>query len=211
MLVPSGFQNPIAHKISELDAEMKHILDRADIGEYTKAKMYSQTLNKYLEMRKIMNQPHPVPIIDHSQPPEQTQHSQQPPKQQLSEEKLEHVVETVPKKFKMRAHTLITAIKRAPNITFNDKSELVVGNRTIAGSNAIDLVNDLVRPHSRGRAPSGWKEFASALKDINLSQLAVGNEERLTYMSNPLPITPPPERQTKRPRKTKPKQIRRPM
>jgi len=46
--------------------------------------------------------------------------------------------------------------------------------KPVAGSNVIDLVNDVIRQRKRSK-PKGWEQFAKGLRDIN--QEVVGNRQ----------------------------------
>ena len=206
MLVPSNIQSPLTTKVSALDTQMKQILDRTDIDDYTKATMYSQVLNEYLKVRNQINEPQPIHIIDHTQPKIQQiptpspQEADNEPQQQQPQNNLNHILELVPKNYRQKAATLLGLIENNPNINFNDKSELVIGDRTIVGSHSVDLVNDLVRPKNKSNPPpTGWSDFAVALKEINIPRIIVGNQDRWRHMTNynHVPVTPPPSIQTR--------------
>ena len=67
MLVPqSPFPSPLTKKLNQLDDEMKNILEREDVGEATKAKMYSDVLSKYLDVKKQIEAPQRVPIVENT-------------------------------------------------------------------------------------------------------------------------------------------------
>ena len=67
MLVPSGLfpdrLDPVKEKLTQLDQQMKEILERHDIDEYAKATMYSQVLQRYLSLKRKFSEPVTIPIV----------------------------------------------------------------------------------------------------------------------------------------------------
>ena len=65
----------------------------------------------------------------------------------------------------------------------------------VAGSNVVDLVNDLLR--KRKTDPTGWQPFARQLRAMNLPMELVGNVTRRAYIrqvTTPTPTTSTPGR-----------------
>ena len=67
------------------------------------------------------------------------------------------VVDTVPKTMQAKARRLMEHMKR--NISWTARGELIPEGVPVAGSNVVDLVNDLLR--KRKTDPTGWQPFAS--------------------------------------------------
>ena len=51
-------------------------------------------------------------------------------------------------------------------------------------SHAIDLLNDLVRKRVSTSAPMAWKQLADVLKEQNVPQELIGNDDRWKYIIN---------------------------
>ena len=66
-LVPTAPVNPLHKTISTLDQDMDNILQRQDLVDADKVRLYNQVLQKYLEYQ------------DHYRFPEQPTHQQTPP------------------------------------------------------------------------------------------------------------------------------------
>src|SRR6218665_3938340 len=92
------------------------------------------------------------------------------------------VIDTVPKTWKSRASRLLKHIKLIPHIRWSKKGELIVKNKTLPETHAIDLINDLLR--KRTSSPNGWKQLATALKGHGIPRELIGNSERWRYINS---------------------------
>jgi len=92
------------------------------------------------------------------------------------------VVDTVPNTMKSRASRLLKHIKLIPHIRWSEKGELIVKNKTLPETHAIDLINDLLR--KRTSSPNGWKQLATALKGHGIPRELIGNSERWRYINS---------------------------
>src|SRR6218665_665249 len=93
------------------------------------------------------------------------------------------VIHTVPKTWKLRASRLLKHIKLNPHIRWSEKEELILKNKTLPETHAIDLINDLLR--KKTSSPNGWKQLATALKGHGIPRELVGNSERWRYINSP--------------------------
>lgn len=208
LLVPSGLfpdrLDPSKEKMTQLDHKMKEILERQDIDEYTKATMYTQALQQYLTLKRNVSEPLTIPVVRQQKEIStvETEISPTDPtaKGEVSVDPLSELVQkNIPKKYVQNAKTLLEQVKKSPNVAFNDKGELVIRGRPIRGSHAMDLIDDFVRPPSKGKVaqvePVGWGEFAKVLKEMNVPRLLIGNMKRWNHMQlhpSNVPMTPPP-------------------
>src|SRR6218665_3546149 len=92
------------------------------------------------------------------------------------------VIDTVPNTMKSRASRLLKHIKLIPHIRWSEKGELIVKNKTLPETHAVDLINDLLR--KRTSSPNGWKQLATALKGHCIPRELIGNSERWRYINN---------------------------
>ena len=76
-----------------------------------------------------------------------------------------------------KARRVMKHLKRG--ITWTARGELIHEGEPVAGSNVVDLVNDLLR--KRKTDPTGWQPFAQQLRAINLPMELVGNVARRAY------------------------------
>ena len=88
------------------------------------------------------------------------------------------VVDTVPKTMQGKARRLMEHLKR--DIAWTARGELIHEGVPVAGSNVVDLVNDLLR--KRKTDPTGWQPFARQLRAMNLPMELVGNVARRDYI-----------------------------
>src|SRR6218665_2164953 len=93
------------------------------------------------------------------------------------------VIDTVPNTTKSRASRLLKHIKLIPHISWREKGELIVKNKTLPETHAVDLINDLLR--KRTSSPNGWKQLATALKGHGIPRELIGNLERWRYINKP--------------------------
>ena len=96
------------------------------------------------------------------------------------------VVDTVPKTMQGKARRLMEHLKR--DIAWTARGELIHEGVPVAGSNVVDLVNDLLR--KRKTDPTGWQPFARQLRAMNLPMELVGNVARRDYIRQATMTTP---------------------
>lgn len=173
MLVPQyPSPSPLSRKLTKLDEEMTQILEKEDIGEYTKAAMYQNILSKYLDVRKQLAEPQVVPIIEKHVPT-----------------KNEHIINNIdlfPKQFQNKARHLLDHIEKEPTLSWNDKGEVEVRGHPISGSHIIDVVNDLVRPKRKNaNSPRGIDEVVDVLKQSNVPMTLIGNKTHFNISEPP--------------------------
>jgi len=169
--------------LSKLDGEIYDILHR-NIADDEKAKLYSNSLSRYLNIDK----PNVVTTTFKSEDVAASDVGTAAASEKASESDSKNVeslvLETVPKKWKSQASRLLTHIKNNPDVTWSEKGELVLKNTTIPKTHAVDLVNDLLRKRTSTSSPSGWKQLANALKDYNIPHELIGNEDRWKYINS---------------------------
>jgi hypothetical protein len=169
--------------LSKLDGEIYDILHR-NIADDEKAKLYSNSLSRYLNIDK----PSVVTTTFKSEDVTASDVVAAAASEKASESDSKNVeslvLETVPKKWKSQASRLLTHIKNNPDVTWSEKGELVLKNTTIPKTHAVDLVNDLLRKRTSTSSPSGWKQLANALKDYNIPHELIGNEDRWKYINS---------------------------
>ncbi len=59
------------------------------------------------------------------------------------------VIQLVPKSHRNTASKFINYIKSNPNVKFSEKGELVVRDKVVPNTHAVDLINDLLRKSQR--------------------------------------------------------------
>ena len=171
----------LGKKVQALDDEMMTILDRKDLDDRTKVTLYNQVLQRYNVLSdKHVKEPVRVVTVNESGTgvgagagvaegavgaPATTSRIEA------------DVVDTVPKTMQGKARRLMEHLKR--DIACAARGELIHEGVPVAGSNVVDLVNDLLR--KRKTDPTGWQPFARQLRAMNLPMELVGNGET-TYV-----------------------------
>ena len=158
LMAAPNLPSPLMAKISRFDEEMKAVLQNNDLDDNTKATAYSQVLSKYLSARNQYAQPTPVPIVETGSATDPS-------------------LEAIPKPFMKKAQLLLEQIRKSPNIGWNTRNELLLGGERVQNTNIIDLIDELVRPRSK-RNPRGIHEFVQALKENNLPETLINNQDR---------------------------------
>ena len=166
--------------VQPLDDEMKTILDRKDLDDGTKVTLYNQVLQRYNGLvDKRVKEPIRMIAVNES-----TEGSKARVEEKAEEDapirRLEAtVLDTVPKSLQAKARRLMEHLKR--NVAWSDRGELVHEGVPIAGSNAVDLVHDLLRKRKTD-APTGWRSIAKQLRAVNIPMELIGNVARRTYI-----------------------------
>ena len=156
-----------------LDDEMMTILDRKYLDDRTKVTLYNQVLQRYNVLSdKHVKEPVRVVTVKESGTGAGAGAgvAEGAVGAPATSEIEADVVDTVPKTMQGKARRLMEHLKR----------ELIHEGVPVAGSNVVDLVNDLLR--KRKTDPMGWQPFARQLRAMNLPMELVGNVTRRAYI-----------------------------
>ena len=157
----------VGKKVQALDDEMKTILDRKDLDDGTKVMLYNQVLQRYnVLVDKRVKEPIRVIAVGKEAGTE--------PEEASSME-----ADVVNTSLQAKARRLMEHLKR--NVAWNDRGELIHEGVPVVGSNAVDLVHDLLRKRKTDD-PTGWQSFARQLRVINIPMELVGNVARRAYI-----------------------------
>ena len=194
-------QPPVDKILRDLDAEMTSILKSdADVSE--KVPLYNQLLLRYNEMTK-MHAAIPTPVVvmksnTVDNEPVAVVKSNTVDNEPAAEvtagqsTELVNIVATLPKTLQEKGRQLLGRLSK---VEWNERGELMHEGVAIPGSNAVDLVHDLIRNRKTARDPVGWHQFAKQTRSANIPLELVGNVARRKHMQKPTP--------TKRIRKSK--------
>lgn len=157
--------SPQVTHTAELQTKMKDVLEDPQLSESEKMMQYGQTLHQFQgshQKAKVGSSPSPssTPVI--------------PPS--------DKIMDSVPANLRRKAKLMLQFIEQHPKMSWNDQGELMYAGRRIAGSNMIDLVNDMLRARKTVSSPRGWETFAQGLAEANVPQEAVGNKARWSWM-----------------------------
>ena len=95
-----------------------------------------------------------------------------------------NIVGTLPKTLQEKGRQLLSRLSK---VEWNERGELIHEGVAIPGSNAADLVHDLLRNRKTTTDPLGWYQFAKQMRSANLPMELVGNEARRKHMQKPTP------------------------
>ena len=196
---------PLTAQVSEIDSDMHTLLERQDIPVDKQAKLYDQSLQRYLNFYdKRMNKPVKVIV---AQPPT-TEGKKEEEEEKKKEEKKDDmesdIIDSVPATMKSRGRQLVRKLKSNQHIVgWNDQGHMMFKGRVIPGTNIIDLVNDSLRQRNNFNT-EGWELFSKALGYLNVPEGVVRNENPLglirEYEIKGLPEeTPPTPQKTRSP------------
>ena len=185
----------LGKKVQALDDEMMTILNKKNLDDGTKVKLYNQVLHRYNVLSdKHVKEPIRVVAVNESVsgpgvgvgPRPGSEGAVRAPSSGLEAT----VVDTVPKTMQAKTRRLMEHLKR--DIAWTTRGELIHEGVPVVGSNVVDLVNDLLR--KRKTDPTGWQPFARQLRAINLSMELVGNVARKAYIRQATTTTTPSRR-----------------
>ena len=127
---PTPLPDAIDTALRDLDAEMTSILDGSDADESEKVRLYNQALLRYNDMTKA-RAAKPIPVV--------VEVKKEAAATTASVVEPADIVGTLPKTLQMKGRQLLSAV------TWNERGELIHKGVAIRGSNAVDLVHDLLR------------------------------------------------------------------
>ena len=156
-----------------LDKKMQTILEREDLSEDERLKLYDQSFTRYLNVYDDYR-PRPVAVAP------------EPVKQDLIDNE---ILESVPKAMKAKVQLLLKKMKSSPDISWNEKEELKYKGETVHESNVVELVNDVLSKRKYFN-PQGWETFGEALREANVPQDLIGHEDRWRYITQTNKRTP---------------------
>ena len=124
-------KTPLMGTMMHKDTQMSDILQREDVPDDEKQKLFNAYLGRFLELRRQKETPSPV------------KEEEQRAEQQLSDA---DVVEPIPRTMRPRATALLSRLKAKPNVIMWDKmGQVKIEGETIPNSNISDLVSDAMR------------------------------------------------------------------
>jgi hypothetical protein len=170
---------PTVKKLTALDGEMESILQRNDIDEAQKAKLYQHALSQFIVYHDQAKGERSTGT-GHPESSDNDENENETPISSADFE--EEILSFVPQNMKRAAASIMQRMKMHPSkISWDDMGRLVIKNKTVPNTNILDLVYDAVNARGK-KAPRGSQEFYTALKDINVSETAIKNKKRLQQM-----------------------------
>ena len=154
---------------------MTSILDRSDADESEKVRLYNQALLRYNDMTKA-RAAKPIPVVVAVKKEAAATMTTMPTTALVVEPT--DIVGTLHKTLQMKGRQLLS---RLSAVTWNERGELIYKGVAIRGSNAVDLIHDLLR-NRKTPDPVGWQQFANQMRAANIPMELVGNVTRGLYL-----------------------------
>ena len=165
--------SPIMKNMINTDTDMTDILQRTDVDDTEKQKLYYANLERYLNLRQQKDSQTPTVQIASS-----ATSSEEPSPQNNAQLSDEVVVEHIPKTMRPRATAILNRLKERPDvITWDKTGEVKLEGENIPQSNISDLISDALRARKNFN-PTGSKELFRVLSKINMPKDLVRNEKR---------------------------------
>ena len=175
--LPDPTSNAIDTTLRDLDAEMTSILDRSDADVSEKVRLYNQALLRYNDMTKA-RAAKPIPVVVAVEKEAAATMPTMPTTASVVEPT--EIVGTLPKTLQMKGRKLLSHLSA---VTWNERGELIHKGVAIRGSNAVDLIHDLLR-NRKTPDPVGWQQFANQMRAANIPMELVGKATRRLYLQN---------------------------
>lgn len=176
---------PIDLTLRGLEEGLRNILHRSDLPEDRRADLYGHYLQQYLTMKKkqtqVYRRPTHVTLSSANSLAEEVPRSGGVTADGAEDAIEKEIVASAPKNLQRQAQLLTRRIKDSGGFGWNALGELIVDGASIPGSNVVDLVNDALRKR-KDNNPTGWKDFARKLREINVPSELVRNPDRLEYI-----------------------------
>ena len=162
----------------EIERQMADILSEPDAAH--QADTYHQLLRRYLN-RLDQIRHRPLGTVELARNP-LNRASADTREGEETDRVTQAVLTSLPKTLQTKAKALLTQIKNNPDVTWNEKGNLIYQQNLVPGSNMVDLVNDVLRQRKTAADPAGWEVFADVLKEDNTPRELIGNPQRRRWM-----------------------------
>lgn len=90
--------------------------------------------------------------------------------------KFKDILNAIPAKFRSKTSLLLKKLVSSGNVLWDGRGVVTVSDSVIPDSNIVGLISDVDRPR-KNINPTGWQQFSTALKDINIPIEFIGNPE----------------------------------
>jgi hypothetical protein len=143
-------------RLSQLDTEMKQILDTNGLPDDLKVNIYQGALTKFIDARTEKNKPVEIPLKTGLAKRATLQYA--------------NILRNVPPTRKDNAAQLIAFVES--KFPWNSKKELVIDGRAVEGSDIGKLIE--FASGDKVNEPAGWSEFRRVLMELRVPREAIG-------------------------------------
>ena len=167
---------PLMANMIQKDTQLADTLERPDIGDDDKQKLFNAQLERYLDIKHQKDATIPtVRVATSGNAPVEAVGGEQ--NEQLQDAV---ILEGVPKTMRDRAARLLDRLKARPDmISWNGTGQVRIEGEPVPLSNISDLVSDAVREKERKNFnPAGAKAFFRVLTELNVPKEIARNEKR---------------------------------
>ena len=185
-------QKPIEVQLTNLDTQMKEILENRTLPVDIKHKLYTHVLHQYGELRGESRKPVEIPFkrVGRVQEPVAPSVPATAAASAAEEElggEIPHgdLMKNIPNYKKENGRNLLDFLQTLQDFKWNSKKELIIDGKTIPGSNLLDVFEYTTRDKTRG-PPVGWQQFYDFLLKKNVPKSAIGNR---SLVNSPKPRT----------------------
>ena len=185
--------DPLASSLSSLDQTMQAILQNPSVGDdYTKAQHYSQALQRYLRQADQYRE-RPLGKVTLKEIDSVGEDKSEKDVSQIKE----LLKKTLPPTLIRGGTTLADTLADLPEVSWDDKLQLIVDGKTVQSSNVVDLLSDLARKKKTTKPPKGMDTLLDVLKARNIAKSLIINETRRSALDSTRPVRSVPSRKIK--------------
>ncbi|XP_032081574.1 uncharacterized protein LOC116514209 [Thamnophis elegans] len=163
-----------------LDDEMRNILQRHDLSEDDKIKLYNSVLQRYLRLtRQNESEKDKLNLIyppGEPQPPPTL--PEQPPQTTPQTTGMDDILSGVSTRYRKNAELLLNKMKQHQDVsTWDERGTFLYKGVPIPGTNILDLVKGASqhRAPTEKRKPKGWDDFMNAMAEVNVPTSVLGS------------------------------------
>ena len=186
--VKQTIPNTINDQVIQLDSSMRSILNDNNLNVYEKIDRYKDLLQQYLKrVEQIRKKDEYSQKIDNTPPSQLDTKEESNFEKEISSDKRqrfeERILQSLPQSFRDKGKIMLSHIKDASDIKWNDRGEIIIKHNKIPNSNISDLMHEAIRPRKkRTTTPIGWKNFKTELQTSNVPVDLIGNRD--TWFQN---------------------------
>ena len=198
VLVPHGMMQqqrnetlPIRVQMSNLDIEMRKVLENSHLPTDAKLAEYNQILHHFRKLQEEQQQPHKIEMIEKQAKSEDNEEKQKTEKSPHDEDKT--ILMGLPHKNRKNAELLLQYVRKNPHLKFNERGEMLVDGKRFVGPHLVDLIHYFSRDRPTKTTVKGAEAFANALYKENVPKESIANKkgnELLTEESPMIYATP---------------------
>jgi hypothetical protein len=169
---------PVAMQLSNLDNELKSILENPNLNVDNKYNQYYQIFKRYSNLHgkqfgNVAPEPQILPPLQQQQAEEKREMVSKATSTISPPVSEQFVLDSLPKIARRKGKLLFEHLKKKREIQWTDTGELVANGSPVEGSNVTDLLHFFTRDRPSVVPPKGAHELADLLQETNVPMEAV--------------------------------------